>query len=903
MSLQERYSPKEIEQKWYQIWMENKYFSSHVDDREPYTILMPPPNVTGILHMGHMLNITIQDILIRKARLEGKNACWVPGIDHASIATEAKVVKQLREQNLKKSDLTRDEFMSHAWKWKEEYGGKILKQMQQLGASCDWNRTKFTMDADMSNAVIRIFIDLYKKGKLYRGQRMTNWDPEACTVLSNEEVIFKEEQSQLYYLKYQVEGSEDYLTVATTRPETILGDTALAVHPEDPRFKNFIGKNVFIPLVNRKIPIIADRYVDIEFGTGALKITPAHDSNDYEIGQRHNLQSIDIFTEKAAIREGYGKYSGMDRFELRKYISKELKDSGFLIKKENYTNKVGRSERTDVPVEPRLTLQWFVKMDDLAKIALQAVKNEDIEFHPPHFINMYENWLKEENVRDWCISRQLWWGHRIPAWYYHDEIFVAKTEEEAILQAKEKYGSEFDPTLLHQDEDVLDTWFSSWLWPISVFNGFESKEELSYYYPTQVLVTGWDIIFFWVARMVMSGYEWAPELLGKQASLPFEDVYYTGMVRDNMRRKMSKSLGNSPDAMKLIEKYGADGIRFGMLSSASAGNDIVFDAPIDQKTGAVQNESKLCEQGLNFANKLWNVLKLLKGWEQKGNSENQPSGDELAINWIESLFNQHLEQLNQSYNQYRLSEVVINQYTFIWNQFCSWFLEMIKPPYQESIHPITYEQSIDIFEKILISLHPIMPFITEELYQQLRTRSNNEHIIAAKMPTAMPYNKMLIDRIGLFQSITSKIRELKNQYGIKKSENLDLFVDEKELFEEVKREQNQYEILCKMAQLSSIKLYHTDLDNVLTFNCDVYKFYIQIEKQIDWNEELRKTQEEISYHEGFLKSVEKKLSNESFVNNAPEMVVNKEKQKKEDTLARLDLLRSALHRIEANLNT
>ena len=621
MELSTRYNPKDIESKWYGHWMEKNYFHSEPDEREPYSIVIPPPNVTGVLHMGHMLNNTIQDILIRKARLEGKNACWVPGTDHASIATEAKVVKKLREQGIKKSDLTRDEFMEYAFKWKDEYGGIILDQLKKLGASCDWERTKFTMDPEMSRAVVKVFVDLYSKGKIYRGLRMTNWDPEAQTVLSNEEVIYKEENSKLYYCRYKVEGTEDeWLTIATVRPETILGDTAVAVNPKDERFLHLHGKRVIVPMVNRSVPIIADRYVDIEFGTGALKITPAHDANDYEIGERHDLEVIDVLNADGTMSEAAQFYTGDDREVARKKIVKDLEAAGHLVKVEDYRNKVGYSERTNAVVEPRLTKQWFMEMKEFARTALDAVKSEEVKFFPGHFWNMFYSWLNEENIRDWCISRQLWWGQRIPAFYYEDHIFVAESPEEALEQARAELGKP-DLSLddLKQDDDVLDTWFSSQLWPISVFNGFDNQEELQYYYPTNVLVTAWDIIFFWVARMIMMGYEYAPELLGeafikKNGAQPFDAVYFTGMVRDKERRKMSKSLGNSPNALKLIEEYGADGVRFGMLSSAAAGNDIVFDAPLDPKTKQVADESKLCEQGRNFCNKMWNALRLIKGW-------------------------------------------------------------------------------------------------------------------------------------------------------------------------------------------------------------------------------------------------------------------------------------------------
>lgn len=898
MSLAKRYNPSEVESKWYEHWQSAGYFHSEPDDRESYTILMPPPNVTGILHMGHMLNNTIQDILIRKARLEGKNACWVPGTDHASIATEAKVVKKLRAQGIKKSDLSREEFLNHAWEWKEEYGGKILDQLKKMGASCDWERTCFTMDPKLSESVIQVFVDLYKKGKLYRGLRMTNWDPEACTVLSNEEVIYKEEQSHLYHLKYELVDGTGHLEVATTRPETILGDTAVAVHPEDDRYQFFIGKTVRVPLINREIPVIGDEYVDREFGTGALKITPAHDTNDYEIGQKHGLESIDIFTQKATIKEGYGSYSGLDRFELRKQIRKDLDTAGFLLKTEDYINNVGRSERTDVPVEPRLTLQWFVDMKDFAATALQAVKSNEVEFFPPHFINMYENWLKEENVRDWCISRQLWWGHQIPAWYLEDEIFVAHNEEEALQQARRKLGNHLQASDLKRDEDVLDTWFSSMLWPISVFDGFKDQKELQYYYPTQVLVTAWDIIFFWVARMVMAGYEWSETLLGAQhtnakGKQPFEHVYFTGMVRDNQRRKMSKSLGNSPDALVLLDLYGADGVRFGMLSSASAGNDIVFDAPIDPKTGKVLNESKLCEQGLNFSNKMWNALRLIEGWDELDNKQNQKVSDICAIDWINNSLNELILQLDQSYSKYRLSEVVIKLYNFIWNDFCSWYLEMIKPEYGKGIHPKTKKATIEIFEQLMILLHPIMPFVTEEIWHALKNRNQGEDLIIAKYPKAGQIQETLIENINQLKDIVSKIRELRQKYGLKKSEELKLYFDTGHFSGQMDELQGMRELLVKMAVLERIDPIQKTDETLIEFISGVNKFYIVLEQEVNWEEELSKIDKDIEYYQGFLKSVEKKLGNERFVNNAPAAVVDKEKQKQQDGQTKLENLLEA----------
>lgn len=906
MALPKRYEPGSVEQKWYQHWMNKGYFHSEPDERESYTVLMPPPNVTGILHMGHMLNNTVQDILVRKARLEGKNACWVPGTDHASIATEAKVVKRLREQGIKKSDLSREAFLDKAWEWTDEYGGKILEQLKKLGASCDWERTRFTMDPELSESVMKVFVDLYKKGKLYRSLRMTNWDPEACTVLSNEEVIYHEEQSKLYYLKYELSDGSGHLEVATTRPETILGDTAVAVHPEDARYTKFVGKKVRIPVIGREIPVIADDYVDREFGTGALKITPAHDVNDNEIGERHQLDSIDIFTEKAAIKEGYGDYSGMDRFELRKQMAKDLEAAGLLLKEEDYTNKVGRSERTDVLVEPRLTLQWFVKMDGFAAEALEAVKSGAVGFFPPHFINMYENWLKEENVRDWCISRQLWWGQRIPAWYHGEEVFVAATAEEALAQAREKLGADIQLEDLTQDEDVLDTWFSSWLWPISVFHGFQGQEELRYYYPTQVLVTAWDIIYLWVARMIMAGYTWSEELLGadhieKTGKQPFNHVYFTGMVRDNKRRKMSKSLGNSPDALVLLDKYGADGVRFGMLSSASAGNDIIFDAPIDPKTGQVLNESKLCDQGLNFSNKMWNALRLIEGWEVLPADTAQPAADLLAIDWMNSAYNSLLQQLDKSYADYRLSEVVMDLYNFIWNNFCSWFLEMIKPAYGEAIHPQTKQAAIELFEKQMIVLHPVMPFVTEEIWHALKERSAGEDIIVAKWPEKGKIHDTVLKQIESLKELVSKVREIRQQFGLKKSEALELYAEEGNFYRQLTNDQALMELLKKMAVLGSVDTKSDTDKNLIDFISGVDKFYVAVEQDVDWAEELAKIEKDIEYYEGFLSSVEKKLSNERFVNNAPPSVVEKERQKRADGETKLANLLQAKKDIEGKV--
>lgn len=901
MALSTRYNPNEIEAKWYKYWEDNGYFHSTPDDREAYSIVIPPPNVTGVLHMGHMLNNTIQDILIRRARLQGYNACWVPGTDHASIATEAKVVKLLREQGIKKSELSRDEFLEHAFAWKEKYGGIILQQLKRLGASCDWDRTRFTMEPSLSKAVIKIFVDLYKKDKLYRGMRMTNWDPSAQTVLSNEEVIYKEEQSNLYYLKYRIEGTEDdWITIATVRPETILGDSAIAVNPKDDRFSHLIGKRALVPLINRSIPIIADRYVDIDFGTGALKITPAHDMNDYEIGQKHGLETIDILNADGTMSDAAQMYIGEDRFEARKLIVKDLKASGNLTKIENYINKVGRSERTDVIVEPRLTLQWFLKMDEFAATALAAVKDGDVTFFPPTMQNMYNSWLREENVRDWCISRQLWWGHRIPAWYYGEEFFVAETVEAALEQAKKKTG---DPTIkiedLRQDEDVVDTWFSSWLWPISVFDGFETQEELKYYYPTNVLVTGWDIMFFWVARMIMAGYEWSEELLGKEfvekkGKEPFKDVYFTGMVRDSKRRKMSKSLGNSPDALALIDKYGADGVRFGILSCAAAGSDIIFDAPLDPKTGKSANESKLCELGRNFNNKMWNALRLIKNWEIKENADEETQAiNSLASKWMREKFNKTLIDLDKLMEEYRLSDGIMLLYKFIWDDYCSWYLEMIKPPFGEAIDEKTQKEAIDIFEQLMVLLHPFMPFITEEIWDNLKERKAGDHCTKSTWPQPKDFDKDFINQVEMAKAIVSGVRDVRNNNGVKQKEPLKVFMQESASTQSILDSAGLKRMVEKMAFLENLQSTKDAIDNSISFLVKTDKFFVALKKEINIEEECARLAKDLAYYQGFVQSVEKKLSNERFVSNAPAAVVNMEKKKLADGLSKIKSLEEA----------
>jgi valyl-tRNA synthetase len=900
MSLSTRYNPEATELKWYNHWLAKRYFESKPDEREPFTIVIPPPNVTGVLHMGHMLNNTIQDILIRKARLDGKNACWVPGTDHASIATEAKVVQKLREKGIKKSDISRAEFLEYAFEWKENYGGIILDQLKKLGASCDWSRTRFTMEDSLYKSVIHVFVDLFNKGKIYRGQRITHWDPEAKTVLSNEEVIYRDESSQLFHIKYFVENDPgSFVTIATQRPETIMADSAIAVHPDDERYQTMIGKKVLIPIIGKSIPIIADPYVDKEFGTGALKITPAHDMNDYEIGIRHHLPFIDILTEDGKINENGIILVGEDRFVARKKIKKMLDESGNLEKITDYVTSIGHSERTDAVVEPRLTLQWFLQMEGFAKTALQAVKSEEVKFFPPQMWNMYHSWLREENVRDWCISRQLWWGQRIPAWYLKNEspgsetqIFVAVDENVALEKAKKATGnSNLTLSDLRQDEDVVDTWFSSWLWPISVFDGFENQEELKYYYPTNVLVTGWDIMFFWVARMIMSGYEWSEDLLGKRLP-PFKEVYFTGMVRDNKRRKMSKSIGNSPDALKLIENYGADGVRFGMLSSTMAGNDIVFDAPFDSKTGLVLDESKLCEQGRNFCNKMWNALRLIQGWELSEKSPN--SSEQLAINWMEQKINQTASEVQKHFEEYRLSDALMTLYKCIWDDFCSWYLEMIKPEYGQPISKIIKETTDGFFSKLMTMLHPFMPFITEEIWHQIEMREEGNDCVVSKFPKPEIYKEDILNQFESIKDIIIKIREIRNnnQLGLKSEAKL------QGTTQNLLSDEAVCGILSKMANLSSIQLITKDpIEFSIPFLSGTEKYFLLVEKEINKEEEIARIQGEIEYYEGFLKSVESKLSNEKFVNHAPKNVVDLEKKKREDGITKIGLLKNALEKL------
>ena len=863
-----KYNPADVEEKWYAYWLKNGLFKSKPDGREPYTVVIPPPNVTGILHMGHMLNNTIQDILVRRARMEGKNACWVPGTDHASIATEAKVVNKLAAQGIKKSDLTREEFLKYAWEWKEEHGGIILKQLQKLGASCDWDRTAFTMDEVRSKSVLKVFVDLYNKGLIYRGVRMVNWDPKALTALSDEEVIYKEEHSKLYYLRYYIEGEDKYIVVATTRPETILGDTAVCVNPNDPRYTYLKGKKVIVPLVNRVVPIIMDDYVDIEFGTGCLKVTPAHDVNDYMLGEKYNLPTIDIFNDNGTISEAGGLYIGMDRFDVRKQIAKDLQAAGLLEKVEDYNNKVGFSERTNVVIEPKLSMQWFVKMDKLAEPALKAVMNDDIKFHPDKFKNTYRHWM--ENIKDWCISRQLWWGHRIPAYYLPQGGFVvAETPEEALKLAREKSGDDsLQLSDLRQDEDCLDTWFSSWLWPISLFDGINNpgNEEINYYYPTSDLVTGPDIIFFWVARMIMAGYEYTGEK-------PFKNVYFTGIVRDKIGRKMSKSLGNSPDALELIKTYGADGVRMGLMLAAPAGNDILYD-------------DALCEQGRNFNNKIWNAFRLVKGWNVDESLE-QPQTAQIAVKWFDAQLSRTLAEVKDLFAKYRLSEALMAVYRLFWDEFSSWYLEMIKPGYQQPIDRATYDATLTYFDALLRMLHPFMPFITEELWQHLYERKEGESIMYARMPEAHPVDDTIIDRFETTKQIVAGVRTIRLQKGIANKEPLTLQI--------IGAHDHANDcILTKMTNLEAIEAIDEKDPAAASFRVHATEYAIPLGNNIDVEAELKKLEGELQHAQGFLKTVMGKLNNERFVQNAPETVVALERKKKADAEEKIKSLEESI---------
>ena len=871
MELASKYNPADVEGKWYQYWLDHKLFSSKPDGREPYTVVIPPPNVTGVLHMGHMLNNTIQDILVRRARMEGKNACWVPGTDHASIATEAKVVNKLAAQGIKKTDLTREEFLKHAWDWTHEHGGIILKQLRKLGASCDWDRTAFTMDEKRSESVIKVFVDLYNKGLIYRGVRMVNWDPKALTALSDEEVIYKEEHSKLYYLRYKVEGDAEgrYAIVATTRPETIMGDTAMCINPNDPKNEWLKGRKVIVPLVGRVIPVIEDDYVDIEFGTGCLKVTPAHDVNDYMLGEKYNLPSIDIFNDNGTLSEAAGLYVGMDRFDVRKQIEKDLDEAGLLEKVEAYTNKVGFSERTNVPIEPKLSMQWFLKMQHFADMALPPVMNDELKFYPAKYKNTYKNWL--ENIKDWCISRQLWWGHRIPAYYLPEGGYVvAETAEQALELAKAKTGNA-DMTLadLRQDEDCLDTWFSSWLWPISLFDGINnpSNEEIKYYYPTSDLVTGPDIIFFWVARMIMAGYEY-------MGDMPFKNVYFTGIVRDKLGRKMSKSLGNSPDPLDLIEKYGADGVRMGMMLSAPAGNDILFD-------------DALCEQGRNFNNKIWNAFRLVKGWEVSDDAA-VPEAAELAMRWFDAKQNAVAVEVADLFSKYRLSEALMAVYKLFWDEFSAWYLEMIKPAYGQPVSRKVYDTTIAFFDNLLHLLHPFMPFITEELWQHIADRKDGESLMVSPMAAPAAYDEELLKQFEAVKEVISNIRAIRLQKNIAQKEELELQVVGENPVAAYTA------VITKMCNLSAIQSVASKTEGAASFMVGTTEYAVPLGNLIDVEAEIARMEAELKHKEGFLQGVMKKLSNEKFVNNAPAAVIELERKKQADAESIIKSLKESI---------
>ncbi|MBQ0121634.1 MAG: valine--tRNA ligase [Bacteroidales bacterium] len=861
------YDPKAVEDKWYKYWEEHDLFKSTPDEREPYTIVIPPPNVTGVLHMGHMLNETIQDILVRRARMEGKNALWVPGTDHASIATEAKVVNRLAQQGIKKTDLTRDEFLKHAWDWTHEHGGIILQQLRKVGASCDWSRTSFTMDEVRSESVLKVFVDLYNKGLIYRGVRMVNWDPKALTALSDEEVVYKEEHSKLFYLRYKIVGEDGYAIVATTRPETIMGDTAMCINPNDPKNQHLRGKKVIVPLVGREIPVIEDEYVDIEFGTGCLKVTPAHDPNDYMLGEKYGLQSIDIFNDNGTLSEAAGMYVGMDRFDVRKQIEKDLEAAGLLEKVEAYENKVGYSERTSVAIEPKLSMQWFLKMTDLVKPALKAVMDDDIKFHPAKFKNTYRHWMTD--TKDWCISRQLWWGHRIPAYFLPQGGYVvAESIEQAVEMAREKTGNAaLTAADLRQDEDCLDTWFSSWLWPISLFDGINNpgNEEMKYYYPTTDLVTGPDIIFFWVARMIIAGYEYIGEM-------PFKNVYFTGIVRDKLGRKMSKSLGNSPDPLELIDRFGADGVRMGLMLAAPAGNDILYD-------------DALCEQGRNFNNKIWNAFRLVKGWEVA--DIEQPEHSRLAVAWFQSVLDSTLAEVKDLFSKFRLSEALMAVYRLFWEEFSAWYLETIKPAYQQPIDRKTLEATMGFFDSLLRMLHPFMPFITEELWQNISERKDGESIMYARMPEAGEPNAELLKAVAEAKEIVTGVRNVRKSKNIPNKEALSLQV--------VGEFANPCKsIIAKLAGLEAIDSVETKDATAASFLVGTTEFAVPLGSSINVEEEIAKLEAELKYTQGFLASVEKKLSNERFVNNAPEAVVAGERKKQADAQSKIATIQEAL---------
>lgn len=866
MEIASKYNPAEVEGKWYQYWLDNGFFRSKPDAREPYTIVIPPPNVTGVLHMGHMLNNTIQDILVRRARMLGKNACWVPGTDHASIATEAKVVGKLAQQGIKKTDLTREEFLKHAWAWKEEHGGIILKQLRKLGASCDWDRTAFTMDEVRSESVLKVFVDLYNKGLIYRGVRMVNWDPKALTALSDEEVIYKEEHSKLYYLRYRIEGEDGYAVVATTRPETIMGDTAMCINPNDPKNAHLKGKRVIVPLVNRVIPVIEDDYVDIEFGTGCLKVTPAHDVNDYMLGEKYNLPSIDIFNDNGTLSEAAGMYVGMDRFEVRRQIEKDLEAAGLLEKVEAYENKVGYSERTNVPIEPKLSMQWFLKMEHLAEIALRPVMNDELKFYPPKFKNTYRYWM--ENIKDWCISRQLWWGHRIPAYYLPEGGFVVAETAEKALEIARKKNPALTAADLRQDDDCLDTWFSSWLWPISLFDGINNpdNEEIKYYYPTNDLVTGPDIIFFWVARMIMAGYEYRGEM-------PFRNVYFTGIVRDKLGRKMSKSLGNSPDPLMLIEQYGADGVRMGLMMAAPAGNDIPFD-------------EALCEQGRNFNNKIWNAFRLVKGWTVD-EAAAQPEASRAAVRWFKMRLDKAISEVDDLFGKYRLSEAMMVVYKLFWDEFSSWYLEMVKPGYGQPVDGVTYKATLGFFDALLRLLHPFMPFITEELWQALEPRKKGESIMVAMMPKAGAVDEAYLEAFERVKEIVGGVRTIRLQKNIPNKEALTLEVlgSHDDAFNAV---------IAKMCNLGGITKADEKAAGAASFLVGTTEYAVPLGSMINVEEEEAKLREELKYQQGFLASVVKKLSNENFVSKAPAKVIEMERKKQADAESKIRTIEESI---------
>jgi valyl-tRNA synthetase len=871
MEIPKVYDPSEVEDKWYKHWMQQQFFKSVPDNREPYTIVIPPPNVTGVLHMGHMLNNTIQDVLIRRARMMGKNACWVPGTDHASIATEAKVVAMLKEQGIKKTDLSREDFLKHAWEWKEKYGGIILEQLKKLGASCDWSRTRFTMEDTLSEAVIDVFIDLYNKGQIYRGVRMVNWDPQGLTAVSDEEVIYKEVNSKLYYLRYKIEDTADeWISIATVRPETILGDTAVCVHPDDPRYSHLKGKRCIIPIVNRSVPIIFDDYIEMEFGTGALKVTPAHDINDYNLGVKHGLEVIDTIAADGRMSEAAGFYIGEDRFAVRKKIVKDLEDLGNLVKVEDYKNKVGYSERTNAVIEPKLSLQWFLKMDKVSKPALENVLNRNIKLIPDKFINTYKHWM--ENVHDWCISRQLWWGQRIPAWYAPDGTYVVAQTEEEALKLYTKLKPETKTPKLKQDEDVLDTWFSSWLWPISVFDGFKDpkNKDIQYYYPTNDLITAPEILFFWVARMIIAGYEYRSEK-------PFSNVYLTGIVRDKQGRKMSKSLGNSPDPLDLIAKYSADGVRVGMLLSSPAGNDLLFD-------------EGLCEQGRNFANKIWNAFRLVKGWET--DSSEQSQSNKQSIDWFNARFNQQLEVLNDYYSKYRMSDALMATYKLIWDDFCAWYLEMIKPEFADGkskpIDKATYDATITFFEKILKVLHPWMPFISEEIWHLLKDRSDKDCIIIAEWPKAEKPNDAVLTAFASFMQSVTEVRAIRNEKGISPKESLELHIR----IADNPASRSLEPLIKKLCNLSAVHYTNNKVENAASFIVSNVEYYIPL--TINPEEEKLRISKDLDYQKGFLQSVQKKLANEKFVANAKPEILANEKKKEADALAKIEALQNQL---------